>query len=110
MTTRCCLPGFTPRRWLEDGNRIEVRRAPTRFGDLSMTVRSRAAPDRLRRKSKCRSRIRPSALLVRLRHPAGARMRSVQVNGRKWTDFDPAKEWVRMRTPGEARYMIVTNY
>ena len=75
-----------------------------------MTVRSRAASGQIEAEVEVPARIRPAALLVRLRHPAGARIRSVQVNGRKWMDFDPAKEWVRIRTPGEARYMIVTNY
>lgn len=104
------LAGFTPRRWLEDGRRIEVWRAPTRFGELSMTVHSKAASGQIEAEVEVPGRIRPAALLIRLRHPAGARIRSVQVNGRQWTDFDPAKEWVRIRTPREARYMIVTNY
>lgn len=34
--------GFaTPRRWLEDGKEIKVERAPTLFGEVSFTVRSR---------------------------------------------------------------------
>ena len=104
------LAGFTPRRWLEDSRQIEVRRAPTRFGVLSMTVDSRAASGRIEAQVEMPVRIRPAALLVRLRHPAGARIRSVKVNGRPWTDFDPAKEWVRIHAPDETRYMIVASY
>ena len=37
------LLAASPRKWLEDGRQIEVRRAPTYFGPLSMTVSSRAA-------------------------------------------------------------------
>ena len=55
-------------------------------------------------------RSHPSALLVRLRHPAGARMRSVRVNGREWTDFDASKEWVRIEHPGETKYAIAATY
>jgi hypothetical protein len=104
------LAGFTPRRWLEDGLHIEVRRAPTRFGELSMTVNSKAASGRIELEVEAPHRATPSALLVRLRHPAGARIRSVEVNGRPWTDFDVAKEWVRIQAPAEARYAIVVHY
>jgi len=55
-------------------------------------------------------RSKPTALFVRLRHPAGARIRSVAVNGRPWTDFDPDKEWVRINAPMESRYKIVASY
>jgi hypothetical protein len=37
-------------------------------------------------------------------------MRSVEVNGREWADFDAAKEWVRIGQPGERRYAIVASY
>jgi hypothetical protein len=101
------LAGFTPRRWLEDGKRIEVERAPTRFGRLSMTVHSEAAAKKIEAEIQAPGRMRPAALLIRLRHPTGAAMRSVQVNGRPWTDFDVSKEWVRVDAPAGSRYTIV---
>jgi len=104
------LAGFAPRRWLEDGRRIEVRRAPTRFGELSMTINSKAASGRIEAEVEAPGRSRPSALLVRLRHPSGARMRSVHVNGHEWTDFDASKEWVRIQRPGETKYVIAATY
>ena len=48
----------------------------------------------------------PKLLLVRLRHPHANPLRSVQVNGENWTDFDPGKEWVRIRNPKAKRYAI----
>src|ERR1051325_10618766 len=63
------LAGFTPRRWLEDGRQIEIHRAPTRFGELSMTVKSKAAAGRIEVEVESPGRVRPAALLVRLRHP-----------------------------------------
>jgi hypothetical protein len=104
------LAGFTPRRWLGEGRHIEVRRAPTRFGELSLTIDSRAAAGRIESTVETPARSRPAAILVRLRHPDGARMRSVEVNGRQWMDFDSAKEWVRIAAPGESRYKIVASY
>jgi len=104
------LGGFTPRRWLENGKRIEVRQAPTRFGNISMTLRNKAAGKRLEAEVRFESGSRPESLLVRFRHPAGARIRAVTVNGKDWTDFDAAKEWVRVKAPGESRYSIVVAY
>jgi hypothetical protein len=99
-----------PRAWLADGKKIEVRRAPTYFGPLSMTIDSQAASGRILADIEMPGRGRPGALLVRLRHPENRRIRSVTVNGRNWTDFDPAREWVRIPSPTEARYSVVARY
>ena len=104
------LAGFTPRLWLEDGKRIQVLRAPTRFGLLSMTVHSEAAAKKIEAEIQMPDRTRPSSLLIRLRHPTGSPIRNVQMNGRPWTNFDVSKEWVRVDAPTEKRYIIVANY
>lgn len=104
------LAGFTPRRWLDDGKRVEVRQAPTRFGFLSMTMLNKSGGTQLEAEVEMPERARPSALLVRFRHPAGSKMRSVTVNGQAWNDFDGAKEWVRVPDPGAKKYSIVVHY
>jgi hypothetical protein len=104
------LAGFTPRGWLQDGQRIEVRRAPTRYGMLSMTVSSRAAARQIDADIEMPDRTLPGTLLVRLRHPSGDRIRAVELNGQEWTDFDATKEWVRISAPREKRYKIVARY
>ena len=104
------LAGFTPRLWLEDGKRIQVLRAPTRFGLLSMTVHSEASAKKIEAEIQMPDRTRPSSLLIRLRHPTGSTIRNVQMNGRPWMNFDASKEWVRVDAPTEKRYIIVANY
>jgi hypothetical protein len=104
------LCGFTPRRWPEDGKRIDVLRAPTRFGTVSLSVASRASAKTIEADVRMPGRTMPRTVLVRLRHPAGLRLRGVEINGREWTDFDPAKEWVRIPAPAEQRYRIVARY
>jgi hypothetical protein len=42
------------------------------------------------------SRTPPQAVLLRFRHPKATPMKSVTVNGEAWTDFDPAKETIRL--------------
>ena len=100
----------TPRRWLEDGKKIEVERAPTYFGELSMILESHAASGTIRAAIDLAGDHRPRTLLVRLRHPQRARMRSVTVNGQPWKDFDPAREWVRIAGPARPRYELTAAY
>lgn len=100
----------TPRAWLAEGKKIEIERAPTYYGNLSMTVDSHAASGRITVSITMPERSRPRELLVRLRHPYSKSIRSVSVNGRNWTDFDARKEWVRIAQPVEARYTVVASY
>ena len=99
-----------PRKWLEDGKRIEVERAPTWYGRLSLTVESRAAAGEIRAGVRLDGPRRPKTLLVRLRHPEGKALRGATVNDKTWTDFDVAREWVRVGAPAEGRYEIVGRY
>jgi hypothetical protein len=100
----------TPRQWLAHGERIEVERAPTYYGGLSLTVESRAAEGRVVADIVMPDRQPPKALLVRLRHPDGKSIRSVTVNGKDWRGFDVRKEYVRIDNPAAPRYSIQVEY
>jgi hypothetical protein len=100
----------TPRKWLEDGKQIRIQRAPTYYGRLSLTLASHAAAGEISATIDLEPRRHPSALFLRLRHPQGQPMKAVLVNGKKWTDFDAAKEWVRIPTPSNHLYKVVARY
>jgi hypothetical protein len=100
----------TPRKWLEHGKTIEVERAPTYYGRLSMKIESQAASSKILVQIDMPDRRRPSVLIVRLRHPSGKPIKSVTVNGRDWTDFDVQKEWLQIKNPDKTRYSIVAGY
>jgi hypothetical protein len=99
-----------PRAWLEDGKKIEIRRAPTWYGALSMMIDSSARQGRINAHIVMPNRSRPRELLVRLRHPQAKAIRSVTVNGRAWTDFEAQNEWIRIAAPSEAEYKVVASY
>ena len=99
-----------PRAWLRDGEKIELERVPTYFGVVSSTMESRARAGEIRAEVRMPAARRPAALLVRFRHPERKRMQAVTVNGRTWTDFDPATEYVRVQAPDADRYAIVVRY
>jgi hypothetical protein len=100
----------TPRKWLEDGQRIEVERAPTWYGRLSMTMESRAASGQLHAEIDLPALPQLKTLLVRFRHPQGKPLRSVDVNGKEWERFDTGREWVGIDSPVERHYAITARY
>jgi hypothetical protein len=104
------LAEATPRKWLADGSTVQVQRAPTRDGPISFTMKSEAGTGRILATVVLSNRSQPAALLVRFRHPEAKRMRSVTVNGQPWTDFDAAREWVRIPHPDHRQYKIVAAY
>ena len=100
----------TPRKWLEGGKTIEVQRASTCYGRMSMKVESHAASGSITAEIDMPDREAPGVLFVRLRHPEAKPIRSATINGKLWTDFDVQEEWVRIVRPGERHYSITTSY
>lgn len=100
----------TPRKWLEDGKTIEIERAPTYYGRLSLKIESQTGSNRILAQIDMPDRKRPSELLIRLRHPMGKSFKSVTVNDRDWTDCEVKKEWVRIDKPNQRAYSIVAYY
>jgi len=99
----------TPRAWLEQGKRISVKNAPTRFGTTSYEIVSDVSHSRITAKVTLPSRNPAKIVYLRLRHPKGSRLAEVFVNGKGWMDFDPAEEVVRLHglsgeVSVEARY------
>ena len=104
------LAQATPRRWLEDGKRIEVKNAPTWFGNISLDVQSHARSGSIQASFQLDARQPVKAVLLRLRHPEGKQLREVTVNGKDWKDFDASKEWVRIPKVERRMYSIVASY
>ncbi len=90
------LARATPRAWLEQGKKIAVQNAPTDFGPVAYEIVSDVNNGKIAATVEMPSRNPPQAVLLRLRHPQAAAIKSVAVNGRPWTDFDPAKELIRL--------------
>ena len=76
-----------PRAWLADGKQISVREAPTRFGDVSYSIVSSAKKGTIALSLTPPTRRTPRLINVTLRHTANMPIRSVTVNGKKWTKF-----------------------
>jgi hypothetical protein len=88
------LAAGTPRRWLAPGERVEVREGPTYFGPVSYRLEANA--DGVDARVTLPSRNPAHAVWLVLRAPGGKHVRSVEVDGRQWTDFDPRLERIRL--------------
>jgi hypothetical protein len=87
-----------PRRWLAPGEKIEVREGASYFGPVS--YRLEASEDGVEARITLPSRNPPKTAWLVLRVPTGKHIRSVDIDGKEWTDFDPKLE--RMRLPVKA--------
>jgi len=100
------LAPFVTSNWLRDGQRVSVKNAPTRFGEVSYEIKSRADQGYIEATINPSARQTPKLLVLRLRHPDGKPMRTVTVNGKAHHKFDPKEETVRI-IPDAAKPIVV---
>jgi len=93
------LAKATPRDWLEDGKRIGVDGAPTRFGTIGYEIRSDMSKGRLHGTLNLPEKGLDATIKIRLRVPGERRMKKVEVNGKTWPNFNPAGEIIVL-SPG----------
>lgn len=101
----------TPRRWLEDGSRISVQDAPTRWGKVSFEVISRVKKGVLEANIALPSGIADTEVNLRCRLPRGYAMEAVDIDGKLWDDFDRLSETVSLpqRLSGRAHVEVMVN-
>jgi len=83
-----CFGYALPRYWLRPGNRISIERARTYFGETSVSYEVSDSGRQIVARIAPPTRTPPSEFRIRFRHAEGKPIRSVQVNGASWEDFD----------------------
>jgi hypothetical protein len=99
-----------PRAWLADGKVTGVSGAPTSYGRIDFAITSQVSAGSISAQIELpRAGIR-APIKLRLRAPTPAQMKSVTLNDKAWTQFDPAAEVVMIppRTGGTLR--VVAHY
>jgi len=93
-----------PRRWLEDGKKIVVRNAPTRWGNISYCVESHTGKNHISAEVDFAAPA-PKSLLIkfRLRQPNGKKISNVIVDGAKWRAMDQKQETVDIPCRGNKK-------
>ncbi len=84
----------TPRAWLEQGQQITVKNAPTHFGTIAYEIVSDVDHGTITATVELPAQRTPKMVRLRLRHPTAAPIDGVTVNGQAWTGFDPDKETI----------------
>ena len=91
------LARATPRGWLEQGKKISVKNAPSAFGFSSYEIVSDVDHANITATVEVPSRGSPEAILLRLRHPKSAPIKSVTVDGKSWPKFRADRETIDLR-------------
>lgn len=98
-----------PRAWLAEGQGVEIVKAPTHFGPVSLKAASHAGKTEIRCEILLPDRMPPGKVVLRLRHPDGARLKRVTIDAQPWSDFDAGRELVRLPTRNQ-RLVVVASY
>ena len=105
-TLRLCFA--TPKRWLADGQAITVERAPTAFGEVSVTLTSHLAAGEIRAEVSLPARQNPARTLLRARVPDGWRVtKCLTPTGELPTDPQGTVDLTALRGQVSLRFQVV---
>lgn len=84
-----------PRDWFADGKTVKVAGAPTRWGRVGYSITSNLKERKISAEINLPEGFSAVAKL-RLRTPGGAKITSVLLNGKPWTEFDATDETITL--------------
>jgi hypothetical protein len=85
------LNSGAPGNWFLPGQTIEVNHAATFFGEVGFRVDSHPEWQVVDASIDMPQRHPPREVFFRVRHPAGKQIARVELNGRAWSHFNPAR-------------------
>ncbi len=97
----------TPRKWLENGKNIKVKKANTVYGSIDFTVDSHVSENYIITDLHASLRKSPAMIRLKLRHPENKMIRKVEINGEPWKDFKG--EVINMK-PVDGDLSVVARY
>ena len=103
------LARATPRAWLDQGQRIVVKQAPSHFGVVSYEIVSDVNAGKITATVDLPSRRPPGTVHLRLRHPRAARLRAVEVNAAPWRKFDIEREMIELQGQS-GKIVVIAHY
>ena len=93
------LAAGTPRRWLAPGQKIEVRNLASYFGPVSYRMQGKKNGVSISVQLPTRNPYKAAWLVVRT--PQGQELKSVEIDGRAWQDFDARLGRIRLPVRNE---------
>jgi len=108
MSDTLWLGKAVPRKWLEDGKKISIAAAPTRWGRVGFTIESELKQNKIIATLNLPSRRATTRL--RLRTPGQRPLKSVQLNGKTSSAFDAQEETITVSPGISGTIKIVAEY
>jgi len=96
--------------WLEDNDSISVSDAPTRWGRIGYTLTSRLDQGKIEALIMLPTSGLAATVKLRLRVPEENTIRSIIVNGKPWTQFDPSQGTVTLPSHVSGKITATINY
>jgi hypothetical protein len=103
------LAKATPRAWLEQGKKIGVTGAPTRFGSVGYELQSDIDHNKVSAVLHLPATYNATTKL-RIRAPGEKHMTSVTVNGTPWKDFSPQEDVITLPPSYKGSVQVVVSY
>lgn len=97
-----------PERWLQDGNKLRVKRQPTGYGPLEFRLASHLRQGYIELQLGQVPQNVPGGIRIRFRHPRGKAIRRVELNGQEIDRF--SDEYVSLDNPPPAPCRIRVFY
>ncbi len=100
-------PG-TPRYWLEPGKTIKLNRAATIYGDVSYELRCGPRPKTIEAQIYLPNYIPDGKAKLFVRTPFETPIKTVQVNGKEWNNWDRNKEVIVLPTQEQIINLLIS--
>ncbi|MEN6582237.1 MAG: hypothetical protein ABFD54_07275 [Armatimonadota bacterium] len=100
---------FATNNWMKNGMVVSVEDAPSKFGNISYKITSKVSCGYIEAEIHLPAGNTVKELVIRVRHPEEKRMRVVEVNNERHTDFYPSRECIRIKNPS-SKMMVKISY
>ncbi len=101
------LAAGTPRRWLEAGQNIELKRARTEYGEVSYSLHPGKSPETIEANIQLPAEA-PSKILLFVRAPFQKPIKKVAINGQEWKEWNANKESIVIPQKTKEIHQIVS--
>jgi hypothetical protein len=103
------LAPFVPTAWLENGKSIEIQDAPTNFGNVAYTIASNIDAGSITATITPPQRQTPKEIVLRLRHPEGKTLSTVEATGATVKQISPEDSTIHV-SPGAEAITLTAHY
>ena len=98
-----------PRTWLEDGKSVAVSALPTRWGKIAFQIQSHWRDRRIDARIALPVQS-PQETKLRLRSPDQRAISAVELNGKRWNNFDPISETITLPEHASGTILLTIRY